>query len=197
MSLADRLARALASHAAGALYAADDFAREAAAPDPVPAAVLIAAVDRAEPGLILTRRHDGLRSHAGQIAFPGGRLDPGDADAVAGALREAEEEIALPAAAATVVAVLDPFETITGYRIVPVLATIPPDLPLRPRAGEVDACFEVPLRFVLDPANRIERVGHFQGHERRYSEIIWGERRIWGATAAIIANLAHRLGPAW
>ena len=158
-----------------------------------PAAVLIAVTDRPEPGLILTQRPDTMRSHAGQVAFPGGRIDPDDVDAIAAALREAHEEVALPPHAVEVIGVVDRYRTITGYDIVPVLAVIRPDLPLVPHAAEVAAVFEVPLAFVLDAANGIERTVMFEGIERRYREIMWGERRIWGATAAMLANLAARL----
>ena len=157
-----------------------------------PAAVLVAVTDRPEPGVILTRRTDTLRHHAGQVAFPGGRLDPGE-DAVAAALREAEEEIALPRYEARLVGAVDPYVTITGYQVTPVLAVIPPDLPLTPAAAEVADWFEAPLDYLLDPANALVREADWQGRRRRYYEIMWNERRIWGATAAIIVNLSHRL----
>ncbi len=165
----------------------------AAAEPGTPAAVLIAITDRPRPGLILTQRPDSMRRHPGQVAFPGGRIDPADADAIAAALREAEEEVSLPRTAADLVGVLSPYRTVTGFDILPVLAVIPPDLPLAAQAGEVAAIFEVPLAFAIDPANAFERRAMFDGNERRYREILWGERRIWGATAAILANLAARL----
>jgi 8-oxo-dGTP pyrophosphatase MutT (NUDIX family) len=157
-----------------------------------PAAVLIAITDRAQPGLILTQRPDTMRNHPGQVAFPGGRIDPGDADAIDAALREAEEEVALPRDAVEIAGVLSSYRTVTGFTITPVLAVIPPDLPLVAHDREVAAVFEVPLAFVLDPANAFEREVMFEGRERRYREIPWGERRIWGATAAMLANLAAR-----
>ncbi|MFM9977278.1 MAG: CoA pyrophosphatase [Sphingomonadaceae bacterium] len=159
----------------------------------VPAAVLIAVTDRAAPGLILTQRPDTMRRHAGQVALPGGRVDPDDADAIAAALREAEEEVALPRDAVLVVTALAPYRTVTGFDIVPVIGVIAPDLPLVPQPGEVAAVFEVPLAYALDPANRAEKTIMVDGVERHYVETMWGERRIWGATAAILANLAHRL----
>ena len=159
----------------------------------VAAAVLIAVTDRPEPGLILTQRPDTMRRHAGQVAFPGGRVDPGDADAVAAALREAWEEVALDPAQVNVVGTLAPYRTVTGFDIVPVLAVVAPDLPLVPHPGEVAAVFEVPLAFVLDTTRHVERASVFEGEERRYIDIQWQDRRIWGATAAMLANLAERL----
>jgi 8-oxo-dGTP pyrophosphatase MutT (NUDIX family) len=161
-----------------------------------PAAVLVAITDRPEPGLILTERATSLRKHAGQIAFPGGRVDEGDADEIAGALREAQEEIALPPSAVEVVGTSDRYHTFTGFDIVPVLGVIPPDLPLKAQEGEVASWFELPLAFALDPANRIRREVEFAGALRHYYEIFWQDRRIWGITAAILANLSYRLGHA-
>lgn len=159
----------------------------------VAAAVLIAITDRAEPGLILTQRPETMRRHPGQVAFPGGRIDPEDADAIEAALREAEEEVALPRAQVHIIEALPVYRTITGFEITPVISVIPPDLPLVPHDREVAAVFEVPLAFLLDPANRIEQRVMVEGTERRYFEIMWGERRIWGATAAMLANLSARL----
>lgn len=159
-----------------------------------PAAVLVAITDRPEPGVILTRRASHLRKHAGQVAFPGGRVDDTDADAVAAALREAEEEIALPGYAVEIIGISDAYKTFTGFDILPVLGVVPPDLPLRPHEHEVEAVFEVPLDFLLSPANRARKEIEFAGALRHYYEIFWGEHRIWGVTAAIIANLAMRLG---
>jgi len=157
-----------------------------------PAAVLVAVTDRAEPGVILTRRTETLRRHAGQVAFPGGRIDPGE-DAIAAALREAEEEIALPRDRVELVGPADRYVTVTGFQVTPVIGVVPPDLPLVPSAAEVADWFEAPLSFVLDPANHLEREVDWQGRRRRYYEILWNERRIWGATAAMIVNLARRL----
>ncbi len=159
----------------------------------IAAAVLVAITDRPEPGLILTQRPDTMRRHAGQIAFPGGRVDPADQDEVTAALREAEEEIALSPAATTVVGTLARYRTITGFDIMPVVGVVAPDLPLVPHPREVAAVFEVPLAFVLDPANRVEQTVMFDGKPRTYIEIMWQERRIWGATAAMLVNLAARL----
>ncbi|MGN6820413.1 MAG: CoA pyrophosphatase [Sphingomonas sp.] len=159
----------------------------------MPAAVLVAVVDRPEPGLILTQRTDTLRRHAGQVAFPGGRIDPGDVDAADAALREAEEEIALPRDAVTLVGEADRYVTVTGFEVIPVVGVIPPDLDYRPNEAEVADVFEVPLAFVLDPANHIQASAEWQGRMRHYYEIRWGERRIWGATAAMLVNLSRRL----
>jgi 8-oxo-dGTP pyrophosphatase MutT (NUDIX family) len=159
----------------------------------VAAAVLVAITDRAEPGLILTQRPETMRRHPGQVAFPGGRVDPEDADAVAAALREAEEEIALPRHIPEIVGTLPPYRTITDYAVTPVISVIPPDLPLVPNDAEVAAVFEVPLAFALSPDNWVIKTVMFQGRERSYREAMWQDRRIWGATAAMLANLAARL----
>lgn len=192
MTLADRLRDSL-NATAGQSVPFDSDMRRAEPGVGTPAAVLVAITDRPAPGLILTQRPETMRHHPGQVAFPGGRVDPGDADAVAAALREADEEVMLPASAVDVIGVLDRYRTITGYDIVPVLGVIAPDLPLVPHDREVAAVFEVPLAFVLDPANHRERQVLFDGATRTYIEMIWGERRIWGATAAMLINLGTRL----
>ena len=158
-----------------------------------PAAVLVAVVDRREPGVILTVRTDLLRRHAGQVAFPGGRIDPADDGPVAAALREAEEEIGLPRRAVEVIGTADPYRTITGFEVTPVIGVIAPDLPLRPHPGEVAAIFEAPLHHILRPEHQIVRTVEWQGRERSYYEIEWQGHRIWGATAAMIVNLSRRL----
>ena len=160
----------------------------------IAAAVLIAVTDRPDPGVILTVRREHLRTHAGQIAFPGGRLDPGE-DAVAAALREAQEELLLHPAAVLVAGMIEPYRTVTSYVVTPVLGVVPPDLPLHPHEHEVADWFEAPLAYLLDPANQHRRSALFQGRTRHYYEIVWEDRRIWGATAAMIVNLGRRL--AW
>lgn len=159
-----------------------------------PAAVLIAITDRPEPGVILTQRASHLRKHAGQVAFPGGRIDEQDTDAIAAALREAEEEITLPPDEVEIIGTSDSYRTFTGFDIMPVLGVIPPDLPFRPHEAEVETLFEVPLDFLLSPANRARKEVLFSGALHQYYEILWEEHRIWGVTAAIIANLSKRLG---
>lgn len=198
MTLAARLADAFAVgvHPDLALLTGDHRDLEARDPNMLlAAAVLVAVTDRSEPGVILTQRTDTLRRHAGQIAFPGGRIDPDDAGPIAAALREAEEEIALPAHAVTIIGPVERYRTGTGYEVTPVIGVVPPDLLYVPSEAEVAAVFEVPLAFLLDPANHREALVQWEGRERRYYEIFWEDRRIWGATAAIIVNLSRRL--AW
>lgn len=158
-----------------------------------PAAVLIPITDRIEPGVILTQRPSWLRSHAGQVAFPGGKIDIDDADEIAAALREADEELAIPRHVVRVIGTADVYYSSSGYRITPVIGIIPPDLDLVPNPGEVEDYFEVPLSFLLDPDNMAKRNGIWQGKERQYYDLQWQDRRIWGVTAGIIANLARRL----
>jgi 8-oxo-dGTP pyrophosphatase MutT (NUDIX family) len=119
-------------------------------------------------------------------------MDPGE-DAVAAALREAHEEIGLEPEVAEVIGAIEPYRTVTGYIVTPVIAVIPPDLPLSPHEHEVADWFEARLAFLLEPANQQQRSALFQGRERHYYEIMWNERRIWGATAAMIVNLSRRL----
>jgi len=190
--LADRLRAALQGGGKAELLAGD--LPEERAKATVDAAVLVAITNRAEPGVILTVRREHMRTHAGQIAFPGGRLDAGE-DAVAAALREAHEEILLEPEAVDVVGSIEPYRTVTGYVVTPVIGVIPPDLPLTPHEHEVADWFEAPLAFILDPANQVRQTALFQGRERHYYEIVWNDRRIWGATAAMIVNLSRRL--AW
>jgi 8-oxo-dGTP pyrophosphatase MutT (NUDIX family) len=195
VSLAERLAHALARGAGRGPVPLSSDMRDAVL-EPLtgltPAAVLVAVTDRAEPGVILTQRTETLRKHAGQVAFPGGRIDAGE-DAVTAALREAEEEIALPRNQVRLVGPVDPYVTVTGFRVTPVIGVVPPDLPLTPAAAEVADWFEAPLSFLLDPANQLEREVDWQDQRRRYYEIMWNGRRIWGATAAMIVNLSYRL----
>ena len=190
MRLSERLAAALQSPPDSDLLAGDMVEH-----DPTggtPAAVLVAITDRPEPGVILTVRRENLRTHAGQVAFPGGRIDPGE-DAIEAALREAHEEILLDPSAVDVVGAIEPYRTVTGYLVTPVLGVIPPDLPLEAQEVEVGDWFEAPLAHLLDPANQQRRSALFQGRERHYYEILWEDRRIWGATAAMIVNLSRRL----
>ncbi|HEU4652069.1 MAG TPA: CoA pyrophosphatase [Croceibacterium sp.] len=159
-----------------------------------PAAVLIAVTDRAEPGVILTHRPDDMRAHPGQVAFPGGKLDPGE-DAVAAALREAHEELAISPSDVRIIGASDRFVTGTGYDVTPVLGLVPPELPIVPNPLEVASWFEAPLGYLLDPANHAHKQKEWFGRMRPYIEIEWQGHLIWGITAAILANLARRL--AW
>lgn len=189
MSLAQRLREALARPPAGEPLLGD---LEGDPAPGEPAAVLIAITDRAEPGVILTVRRDTMRTHAGQVAFPGGRIDCGE-DAEAAALREAWEELGLDPAEAQVAGPIERYRTITGFDVTPVVAAVPPDLPLEPHEHEVADWFEAPLAFLLDPANRRRQSVVFEGRTRHYYEIPWQGRRIWGATAAMLVNLSRRL----
>lgn len=160
----------------------------------VPAAVLVPFVDRPHPTVLLTRRQDHLRSHSGQVAFPGGRADPDDEDLIATALREAAEEVALPVDAARVVGLAPPYRTVTGYVVTPVLAVIPPDLPLLPHPDEVAHLFEVRCDHLFDPAMQQRQTVDWQGSTRHYWEIAFDGERIWGATAGMIRNIGVLLG---
>ncbi|PZN92948.1 MAG: CoA pyrophosphatase [Alphaproteobacteria bacterium] len=166
-------------------------------PDPsrllMPAAVLIAISDEAEPQLLLTRRPTTMTRHPGQIAFPGGRVDPGDDGPISAALREAEEEVALDRGLVEVLGTLDSYETGTGFSILPVVAAVPPGLVLCPHEREVAEVFHVPFAHVMDPANHEVRSGEWQGRERKFYVIRHGQREIWGATAGILVNLSRRL----
>ena len=189
-NLADRLRAALRSPASEPPLAGDY--PELRASSTIEAAVLIALTDRAHPGVLLTVRRENLRTHAGQVAFPGGRIDPGE-DPIGAALREAREEILLDPAAVDLVGSLEPYRTVTGYTVTPVLGVVEPDLPLEPHEQEVSNLFEAPLAYLLDPTNQRRVSALLQGRERHYYEIDWNGQRIWGATAAMIVNLSRRL----
>ena len=157
------------------------------------AAVLVPVVDHAEPGVLLTMRTPDLASHASQIAFPGGKIDPHDASPLAAALREADEEIGLDAALIDPIGYLDLYLTFSGFRILPVLARVIPSYALRINASEVADAFEVPLSFVMDSANHKRGTRDWKGITREYYEIPFGERYIWGVTAGILRNLYEKI----
>jgi 8-oxo-dGTP pyrophosphatase MutT (NUDIX family) len=163
-----------------------------------PAAVLVPIVDHAD-GLtvLLTERAPDLRHHPGQISFPGGRLEPGDADAVAAALRESEEEIGLPASAVEVLGFLPDHLIVTGYAVTPVVGFVAPGTPLRLDPVEVAGVFEVPLAFVLDPANhRLRRRPLGGGATIDLYDVPYGGHNIWGATAGMLLTLYRLLAGA-
>lgn len=158
------------------------------------AAVLVPLVERAAgPQVLLTRRTEVLRYHPGQIAFPGGRIEPADPDPVAAALREAREEVGLGDGASSPLGYLDPFVTITGFHVFPVVARVAGDFIATPDPSEVAEAFEVPLDWLLDPANAHSVDIEFQGRPRRVLEFRHRGYRIWGATAAMLVNLRRRL----
>jgi len=158
-----------------------------------PAAVLIPVIDRPEPTILLTQRTTDLTSHAGQIAFPGGKIDPTDASPVAAALREAREEVGLAPRFVAPIGYLDLYMTTLGYRIVPTVARIDPDFELSLNAAEVADAFEVPLSFLVQPTNFQRHSREWQGLMRSYYAIPFGERYIWGVTAGILRNLCERI----
>lgn len=153
------------------------------------AAVLVPVTRSDDPELILTLRASGLSTHGGEVAFPGGRRDPEDRDLIHTALREAEEEIGLPPGRVTLVGTLDTYETRTGFEIVPVVGLVAPPFAMRLDAREVAEVFEVPLAFILDPANHERHSRVFQGVRRQFYAMPYGERYIWGATAGMLINL--------
>ena len=159
---------------------------------PKPAAVLVPVVMRASGlTLLLTQRTAHMTSHAGQVAFPGGRIDDGDRGPVDAALREAEEETGLARQFVEPIGFLDTYLTSTAYRVVPVVALVREGFTIAPHAGEVAAIFEVPLAFLMDPAHHERHSREWQGKQRFYYAMPWQDRYIWGATAGMIRNLYH------
>jgi 8-oxo-dGTP pyrophosphatase MutT (NUDIX family) len=155
-----------------------------------PAAVLVPLIERPEGfGVLLTTRTSDLKRHAGQVAFPGGRREPDDADMIACALRETEEEVGLPRASVEVLGLLDPYLTITGYEVTPVVGVLMPPLSVTPDPIEVADVFEVPLAFLMDPANHRREQRDYKGLTRAYYAMVYEQRYIWGATAGMILNL--------
>lgn len=160
-----------------------------------PAAVLFPIVLR-DPGptVLLTQRTSHLRDHAGQISFPGGRVEVDDLSPVHTALRETEEEIGMAPDRVEVLGFLPEYLTSTGFRVTPVVGLVQPPLVLRPDPFEVAEIFEVPLAFLLDPANRQRHSREWRGRLRHYFAMPYGDYFIWGATAGMIVSLAERLG---
>lgn len=158
-----------------------------------PAAVLIPVVDHPQPTVLLTQRSAHLNDHAGQISFPGGKIDATDASPLDAALREAEEEIGLTKEFIDPIGYLDLYGTSFGFRILPTVARIKPGFSLRINAAEVDDAFEVPLAFLMNPANHQVHSKEFRGIERSYYAMPFAQRYIWGATAGILRVLYERI----
>lgn len=158
-----------------------------------PAAVLLPIVRRAAPTVLFTRRTEHLARHAGQVSFPGGRVHADDRSLIETALRETEEETGIAAAHISIAGFLDAYETGTGYAILPVVSVVTEEFSLTPNPEEVAEVFEVPLSFLLDPANRERRSAEWQGRQRTYYAFNYGPHYIWGATAAILVDLIERL----
>ena len=158
-----------------------------------PAAVLVPIVDRAQPTVLLTQRTAELASHAGQIAFPGGSIDPHDESPVAAALREAKEEVGLPPMLVEPIGYLDLYLTFSGFRILPTVARVKPDFSLTLNPSEVTEAFEVPLDFLMAPGNHQRKTRDWKGITREYYAMPFGERYIWGITAGILRNLYERV----
>ena len=175
-------------------HVADPVMEKIAAVRPIrPAAVLVPVVDHPEPTVLLTQRAQHLPDHAGQVSFPGGKIDQSDASPLASALREADEEIGLDRQFVEPLGYLDLYMTTLGYRIVPVLARVKPGFTLTLNTSEVDASFEVPLAFLMDQDNVQRHSRDWQGMTRHYYAITFGERYIWGVTAGILRNLHERI----
>jgi 8-oxo-dGTP pyrophosphatase MutT (NUDIX family) len=158
-----------------------------------PAAVLVPIVARPEPTVLLTVRTSDLPSHAGQIAFPGGKIDPHDETPLAAAIREGEEEIGLDPRLIDPIGYLDLYLTFSGFRILPVLARVTPEFSLTINPSEVVEAFEVPLPFLMEPANHAEKTRKWRNIQRTYLEMPYGDRHIWGITAGILRNLYQRI----
>lgn len=158
-----------------------------------PASVLVPIVDRAEPTVLLTQRTAELTSHAGQVAFPGGKMEPNDASPVAAALREAHEEVGLAPALVEPIGYLDLYLTFSGFRILPTVARVKPDFTMTLNPSEVTEAFEVPLDFLMNPQNHQRKTRDWKGIARDYYAMPFGKRYIWGITAGILRNLYERV----
>ena len=158
-----------------------------------PAAVLVPVIDRSEPTVLLTLRTAELASHAGQVAFPGGKIDPGDQSPAAAALREAKEETGLAPSLVEPIGYLDLYLTFSGFRILPTVARVMPDFTLVLNPREVTETFEVPLAFLMMPENHQRKTRDWNGIAREYYAIAFENRYIWGITAGILRNLYERV----
>jgi 8-oxo-dGTP pyrophosphatase MutT (NUDIX family) len=158
-----------------------------------PAAVLVPVIDRRKPTVLFTVRTKELTSHAGQVAFPGGKIEPDDESPVAAALREAKEEIGLSPMLIEPLGYLDLYLTFSGFRILPTVARVKPDFALTLNPWEVTETFEVPLTFLMTPGNQQRRSRDWKGIQREYYAIPFGDRYIWGITAGIVRNLYDRV----
>jgi 8-oxo-dGTP pyrophosphatase MutT (NUDIX family) len=158
-----------------------------------PAAVLVPIIDRSVPMVLLTLRTAELASHAGQVAFPGGKIDPGDESPVSAALREATEEIGLAPMLVEPIGYLDLYLTFSGFRILPTVARVKPDFSLTLNPREVVEAFEVPLEFLMTPANHQRKTRDWKGIAREYYAMPFENRYIWGITAGILRNLYERI----
>ena len=160
-----------------------------------PASVLVPVVARVpDPTILFTRRAAHLKDHSGQVSFPGGRVSAGDASPEATALREAREEIGLDPGRVELLGRMPEYLTRTGFRITPVVGILTPPFELRPDANEVDEIFEVPLAFLLDPANRQRQSREWQGELRWFYAMPYEGHYIWGATAGMLVNLSNHVG---
>jgi len=158
-----------------------------------PAAVLVPVIDRSEPTVLLTMRTAELASHAGQVAFPGGKIEPSDESPVAAALREAKEEVGLAAMLIEPIGYLDLYLTFSGFRILPTVARVKPDFTLTLNPWEVTETFEVPLDFLMTPSNHQRKTRDWKGIAREYYAMPFENRYIWGVTAGILRNLYERV----
>lgn len=158
-----------------------------------PAAVLLPIIDSSEPSILFTRRTEHLSRHAGQVSFPGGRAQNEDNSLIDTALRETREEIGITSDFISVAGFLDTYETGTGYAILPVVGVLRKGFALIPNVDEVAEIFEVPLAFLLDPANSERHSGDWQGRKREFYAFRYGGHYIWGATAAMLVNLRDRI----
>jgi len=193
-SLADRLRYSLAAHPERDGHAPGWIGEQVQDLSSLShAAVLVPIIDAPQPRVLMTVRDAGLRAHAGQVAFPGGRIDPNDEGPIAAALREAWEEVGLPPEQVEIVGTTRSHVTRTGYLITPVIAVIPEGLELRPHEAEVAGLFEVPLDILLAEASHLRKSTVFNGIEHHYYEIDWPHERIWGVTAGLIVDFAPRL----